>query len=158
MVNNMTTKTTTTEIAIAHPAEKIFDLEPGTTIVDQVTSTTVDVVENEAQYDDKDQEIDGQIQQVYDAAFSAFEAQRLSTEGMNPQFQARALEVAAQFLNTALAAVNSKASMKANKDKTTKVSNVSNNTTNNNLIMGRDEMLAMLMQRQKANEKDVDED
>lgn len=146
-------KTEIVEVPYAHPAEEIFDLEPGSTMVNQVV-TTSDNVEI-TQYDDKDEEIDGQLQQVFDAAYGAFESQRMSTEGMDPKFQARALEVAAQFLNTALAAVNSKSSLKQAKDKIIKPSGSVNNTTNN-LIMDRDDMLKMLLKQQQNQEKVID--
>lgn len=142
------------EVAYEHPAEQIFDLEPGSTIVDQVVTTSAPT-EQPIQYDDKDQEINDQLQQVFDAAFGAFEAQRLATEGMNPQFQNRALEVASTFLNTALAAVNSKSQFKQAKDKIVKPSGNVNNTTNN-LIMDRDDMLKMLMAQQKNAERTID--
>lgn len=147
-------KTEIKEHTITHPAESIFDITPGTTVVDQVTTVsepTIDAV----QYDEKDLEIDNQLQQVFEAGFGAFEAQRLSTEGMNPQFANRALEVASQFLNTALAAVNAKANFKHNKDKNTKVVSTTNNTTNN-VIMDRNQMLAMLMKQQAEQSKIID--
>lgn len=142
-------KTEVVQVATTHVLEGLFDLEPGTTMVNRLVVAEPepeDEVDIPAAplYDDKDAEIDNQFQQVYNAAFMTFEAQRMSTEGMNPQFQARALEVAQQFLNTALAAASEKAKLKAAKDKIVKpVANV-NNTTNN-LVMDRDSMLKMLM-------------
>lgn len=142
------------EVQFEHPAEQIFDLEPGSTIIDQVV-TTSEPMEQPIQYDDKDQEINDQLQQVFDAAFGAFESQRLATEGMNPQFQNRALEVASTFLNTALAAINSKSQFKQAKDKIVKPTGNINNTTNN-LIMDRDAMLRMLMDQKKNAERTID--
>jgi hypothetical protein len=149
----MTSETKIVEVQYQHPAESIFDLDPGSTVIDQVV-TTSEPTEQPVQYDDKDQEINNQLQQVFDAAFGAFEAQRLSTEGMNPQFQNRALEVASTFLNTALAAINSKSQFKQAKDKIVKPTGNVNNTTNN-LIMDRDDMLRMLM-KQQTNETVID--
>lgn len=143
------------QVAIEHPAEKIFDIEPGTTIVDKLEVVTEEPVQIRS-YDQKDEEIDGQFQQVFNAAFEAYETQRMSTEGMNPQFTARSLEVAAQFLNTALAAASAKSNMKQNKDKNSKITSTTNNNTTNNLIMDRNEMLKMLLDQQKIQEIDID--
>lgn len=144
-------KTQIEQVAFEHPMEGIFDLEPGSTMVNRLAAITPDPEEEVeptiGEYDDKDKEIDGQFQQVFQAAYMTFEAQRMSTEGMNPQFQARALEVAAQFLTTALAAASEKAKLKQAKDKIVKPSGSVNNTTNN-LIMDRDSMLKMLMNQQ----------
>lgn len=142
------------QVAIEHPAEKIFDIAPGTTMVDRLEVEEAPIVET-AQYDDKDTEIDGQFQQVFNAAFVAYETQRQSTEGMNPQFVNRSLEVAAQFLNTALAAASAKSSMKQNKDKNVKTVQSTTNNTTNNLIMDRNEMLKMLMSQHKIQELEI---
>lgn len=147
-------KTEIIEVPYEHPAEQIFDLEPGSTIIDQVIATS-EPTEQPIQYDDKDQEINEQFQQVFDAAFGAFESQRMSTEGMNPQFQNRALEVASTFLNTALAAASAKSQFKQAKDKIVKPTGNVNNTTNN-LIMDRDDMLRMLMAQKQNAEKTID--
>lgn len=152
-------KTEIIEHTIAHPAESIFDITPGSTVVDQIV-TVPETIIDPVQYDEKDQEIDQQLQQVFEAGFGAFESQRLLTEGMNPQFANRALEVAAQFLNTALAAINAKANFKQNKDKNNKTVTTTSNNTTNNVIMDRNQMLAMLMKQQTASSEiiDIDED
>lgn len=155
-------KTEIMQVATSHPMESIFDLEPGSTMVDRVVMAeqqddpeeippTIEV------YDDKDKEIDNQFQQVFNAAYMTFEAQRMSTDGMNPQFQARALEVAQQFLNTALAAASEKAKLKQAKDKIVKPVAASNHTTNN-LIMDRDSMLKMLIAQSQQQERVIDEE
>lgn len=155
-------KTEVVQVATSHVLEDLFGIEPGSTMVNRlvVAEEDEDVPEVitpvvQQMYDDKDSEIDNQFQQVFNAAFMTFEAQRMSTEGMNPQFQARALEVAQQFLNTALAAASEKAKLKAAKDKVAKpVANV-NNTTNN-LVMDRDTMLRMLMNSKADSGKIID--
>ena len=153
-------KTEITQVAIEHPMENIFDLERGTTMVERVVMAEDqgEVLEpTVGVYDEKDQEIDNQFQQVFNAAYMTFEAQRMSTEGMNPQFQARALEVAQQFLNTALAAASEKAKLKQAKDKVAKPSGTINSTTNN-LIMDRDDMLKMLLAQKEQQSRIIDEE
>lgn len=150
-------KTEVVQVATTHVLEDLFDLESGSTMVNRLIVAEPDEVPSQdiAAYDDKDTEIDNQFQQVYNAAFMTFEAQRMSTEGMNPQFQARALEVAQQFLNTALAAASEKAKLKAGKDKVAKPAGAINNTTNN-LVMDRDAMLRMLMTSKSEATKIID--
>lgn len=154
-------KTEVVQVATTHTLEGLFDIEPGSTMVNRLVVAEPEPDEEievaaAPLYDDKDAEIDNQFQQVFNAAFMTFEAQRMSTEGMNPQFQARALEVAQQFLTTALAAAAEKAKLKAAKDKIVKpVANV-NNTTNN-LVMDRDSMLKMLMNSKADAARTIDE-
>ena len=152
-------KTEVTQVAIEHPMENIFDLERGSTLVERVVMAEPDEVIEPTigVYDEKDQEIDNQFQQVFNAAYMTFEAQRMSTEGMNPQFQARALEVAQQFLNTALAAASEKAKLKQAKDKIVKPTGTVNNTTNN-LIMDRDDMLKMLLAQKEQQVRTIEEE
>ena len=145
-------ETKVNEVLIQHPAESIFNLPEGSTVVERVEVQSEPSIVPPL-YDDKDNEIDDQFQQVFDAAFGAYEAQRMSTEGMNPQFVPRALEVAAQFLSTALAAAKEKSTHKQRKDKLVidaKGAITNNNTTNNNILMDRNEMLKMLLQEQRS--------
>lgn len=145
------------QVPFEHPMEQIFGLTPGSTMVDRyVAMEPEEDEEPQAEavtYDDKDNQIDGQFQQIFDAAYMTFEAQRMATEGMNPQFQARALEVAQQFLNTALAAVSEKAKLKAAKDKVkaAPTSAGPGHTTNNTIIMGRNDMLKHIMDQAAGN-------
>jgi hypothetical protein len=127
---------------IEHPFEDIFDIEPGTTVLDIPDQIQTDLVVAE-HYDDKDNEIEQQLQTVYDAALNAFNFQVTAEErGSDPRNSARNLEVANQFLNTALAAVKEKADLKHHKDKSK--APTTQNITNNNLIMDRNDLLAMI--------------
>lgn len=140
----MSIETKIVEVQIEHPAENIFDITPGTTMIEQVQ------VEQEmlqpVEYDNKDMEVEEQLQTVFTAAMSAFETQQFNSEGADPKFQSRAMEVANAFLNTALAAAMGKSQLKQHKDKLKKpvITAVSNNTTNNTLIMDRNELLKMI--------------
>ena len=105
----------TKEVIIEHPMEEVLDLDPGTTLVEQVHRTT-ELVEV-PDFDCKDSEIEEQFQEVYDAAMAAFETQSLDSETIEPKYRARNHEVAVQYLNAALNAANSKANLKQHKDK-----------------------------------------
>lgn len=100
---------------IEHPMEEVLNIEPGTTLLSQVERSTDLVIAEE--YDEKDQEIENQFQEVYDAAMSAFESQSMGVELADPKYRARNHEVAVQYLNTALSAVKEKSTMKQHKDK-----------------------------------------
>lgn len=132
------------EVQIEHPAEQIFDIAPGTTMIEQV-QVEQDMIQP-VTYDDKDMEVEDQLQTVFTAAMSAFETQQMNSEGADPKFQARAMEVANAFLNTALAAAMGKSQLKQHKDRLKKpvIAAVSNTTNNNTLIMDRNELVKLI--------------
>lgn len=131
------------ETPIEHPLEKVFGIEPGTTMIPSIQRTTeLTVVQT---YDEKDKEVEGQIQEVYDAAMGAFETQSQETELVEGKYKARSGEVAVQFLNTALEAAKSKSTMKMHKDKLAHTAIGSPKTVNNNLIVAdRNDLLRNL--------------
>lgn len=129
---------------IEHPFEEIFDIESGSTVLIQQDIVPTELVQYD-QYDDKDNEIEQQYQAIYDAAYTAFNFQVTSVErGGDPRNHARNLEVANQFLNTALAAAKEKADLKQKKEKLSNNATNTKNVTNNNLIIDRNELLKMI--------------
>ena len=126
-------KVTDVEKEITHPLEQVFDIEENTTVVEYKEVKT-DLVPYEP-YDEKDNELEGQLQDLYDLALEAFENQQDDAETIEPKFKARNAEVAAQYLKTALEAAREKRQMKEHKDKIV-VKEKSGATTNNNLIVG----------------------
>ena len=132
----MSTHRTEIETLMEHPLEEAFDIEPCTTITTKTErSTELAVTE---QYDEKDEEIEGQFQEIYDAAFAAFEDQVAEAEVVEGKYKARNMEVATQLLNAALNAAKEKAGQKKEKDKNDIAKNkaTSNKVTNNNVFMG----------------------
>lgn len=126
---------------IEHPFEDIFNIESGSTEIDDTVVLQGELVTYEA-YDLKDQELDHQFQFVFDNAIHSYKTTVQSVErGSDPGNSHKNLEVANQFLSTALSAIKEKADMKYKKDKS-RASNT--NITNNNLIMDRDALLAMI--------------
>ncbi len=145
------------EKEIEHPLEEVFDIEPGTTLVEYEEHVPTVLVEDQ-KYDDKDSEIEEQIQEVYDKAMDAFDAQQEITEQVEGKYAARNAEVAAVFLNTALNAAKEKLTQKAHKDKldVSKQNAGTPGTVNNNLIMDRNEAMKLLRESQQRNEpKDI---
>jgi len=129
-----------------HPMEDIFDIEKGTTVVERVETLPTPLVPME-EYDEKDDEIEKQFQEVYDAAMTAFEITSESVQQVEPKFRARNEEVAVQYLSTALQAANAKSSLKMHKDKVsvTKTKASTPNTVNNNLIVDRNDLLKQIL-------------
>jgi hypothetical protein len=143
-----------TEVPRNHPMEDILDIEEGTTMVPAVKRSSELVVSG--QYDNKDDEIDAQYQEVYDLSLEAFEQQSQEAELVEGKYKARNGEIAAQYLNIALNAAKEKGTLKGNKDKLSlaaeKVTK-SGGTTNNNLIVGdRNDILKTLMGKDDAPE------
>lgn len=137
---------TKTEITINHPLEDLLGIQSGTTQL-PITQRASKLVTND-QYDEKDKEIEDQLQEVYDAAMAAFDDQVSSSEVGDPKYAARGKEVAALFLTAALNATKERALMKQHKDKI-KVATIKGTgpkTLNQNLIVGdRNEILRHLM-------------
>lgn len=139
------------EQPINHPLETILDIEEGSTLMPRVEyapeTITVD------HYDEKDDEIDKQIQDIYNAAMSAFEIQMEEAELVEGKYKARNGEVAVQFLNTALSAARDKAGMKQHKDKVAVAQNKIKggpSTGNQQLIVAdRNELLKQIFKQLK---------
>lgn len=112
----MTTREKITK-QVEHPLEELFELPSGSTEI-TVTQRQTEVVACD-QFDNKDKEIEEQFQEVYDVAMSTFEntVDLIERSETDPKYVARQMEVAAQFLNTALHAAKEKASLKTQKDR-----------------------------------------
>ena len=148
-VTHITEKT----VAKDHPMEKEMDLEPNTTITTTVERST-ELVEART-YDEKDKEIECQMQEVYDAAMDAYDDQMGISEQVEGKYKARNAEVAVQFLTAALHAAKEKRGMKEHKDKLVpgKGSGAGVNIENQtNIVADRNEVLKMLRDR---DEKDI---
>jgi hypothetical protein len=140
------------EVAVAHPMEDIFEIEEGTTLVERVETIPTPLAPIQ-EYDVKDNEIEKQFQEVYDAAMTAFEITSESVQQVEPKFRARNEEVAVQYLTAALSAASQKAALKQHKDKVsiTKVKATTPNTVNNNLIVSdRNELLKQILNKPKS--------
>ena len=128
-------KRTEIETLMEHPLEETLGIEPGTTITTK-TERSTELATTE-QYDEKDEEIEGQLQEIYDAAMAGFEDQCAEAEVVEGKYKARNMEVATQLLNSALHAVKEKANQKKEKDKNDISRNkITKKVTNNNVFMG----------------------
>lgn len=140
----MSTKITDTEKSTSHPLEDVFDIEENTTIVPYKEVKT-DLVPHEP-FDEKDKELESQLQDLYDMALEAFENQQEDADGVDPRFRARNAEVAVQYLKTALEAVREKSLLKQHKDKVDVKRTGTSNT--NVLITDRNDLIRILRDKE----------
>ena len=137
----MTIETKKTVTTKTHPLETMFNIEPNTTEV--VKSETVGEALPHSDYDAKDSEIDTEYQEIINKAVDGFESLMEIAEDADPKYAARMMEVANQFLNTALSGAAKKADHKHHKDKLTQKVKP-NKTINNTLVINRNDLLAQL--------------
>jgi len=149
----MSTKITQTEKEISHPLEEIFDIEESTTIVPYKEVKT-ELVPHET-FDDKDKELEEQLQDLYDKALEAFENQQDDGETIEAKYKARNAEVAVQYLKTALEAVHEKRVLKEHKDK---ITIKEGGTTNNNLIVADHNALMEMIEDMKKKGASIEGD
>jgi hypothetical protein len=94
--------------------------------------------------DDEDIEIDRRIDDVYDQAISAFQTQTAYLEIIEPRYAARNAEVAAGYLNIALAAANSRAKVKSDRKRSGGFIPFQNQNPNGTVVATRDEIMRMI--------------
>jgi hypothetical protein len=111
-----------------HPLEKFFNIESGTTDLTTIEKNT-ELKETEL-YDEKDEEIEGSFQEVYDKALHAYEQLKNEMLDVESKYMPRFSEVANQHLNTALDAAQAKLKLKELKEKMTKDTKRPANSTN----------------------------
>lgn len=132
------------EKTIEHPLESVFGIESGTTIV-EYQQAIPDVSVPMPDYDEKDDEIEEKLEEIYSMALTQAQALADSMEVAQGQHVARIGEVTATMLGVALGSVREKRMMKEHKDKLSPKSRADTQITNNNLIVAdRNEILKML--------------
>lgn len=136
----------TEEKAIEHPLETMFDIEPGTTMVEYREVLPEKPVEM-PNYDQKDDEIELKLEEIYGVAMGQVALVADEMERVEGKYKARIGEVTATMLNVALGAVREKRQMKEHKDKLSPIRNTigdHNTITNNNVVVAdRNELLRM---------------
>ena len=140
---------------LKNPLETAFNMGDDAMEVDDrydmttLPNTAVAPTEAPADVKDSDDElIEGRIDQVYDAAMQAFETQTSYTEVIEPRYAARNAEVAANYLNIALAAANSRAKVKNDRKRSNAqfvpYGQPGGKTTNNLIVASREDVLRMI--------------
>lgn len=142
-------KLETKEKTVEHPMESILDLDTGTTIVEYKEIVPVPIVQPPT-YDDKDMEIEGKLEEIYNVAMGNVGAIADEMDRVEGKYKARIGEVTATMLNVALGAVREKAQLKMHKDKTPVPAAGGSHTVNNNLVVAdRNEIIRMLIDANK---------
>jgi len=138
------------EKIIEHPLEEEFDIEPGTTIA-EVSEVIPSEVIQVAGYDEKDDEIEEKLEEIYAVAMSNVELVADEMDRVEGKYKARVGEVTATMLSVALGAVREKSLLKQHKDKlgVTAAAARTPNTVNQNLIVAdRNEILRSLLSKE----------
>jgi epoxyqueuosine reductase QueG len=140
----MATEIKNAEKAVSHPLEETFNIQEHTTLVPykEVTSTLV----VHEPYDNKDNEIEQQLQDLYDMSIEAYENQLDESDVVEGKYKARNGEVAVQFLRMALDSVREKSLLKQHKDGI-EVSKKTPATNPNGMIVDRNTLLRALKER-----------
>lgn len=142
----MTDNRVTREKAIEHPLEEILDITPRSTVVEYTESLPAEVVAM-PNYDQKDDEIEQKLEEIYSLAMDQVQTLGDEIERVEGRHKARMGEVSATMLNVALGAVREKRSLKEHKDKI-KPAGTGPQTVNNTLNVvtaDRNELLRMFM-------------
>ena len=138
-----------------HPLESVFGMEEGTLSSDiendyaiaeqapqgQLTEAPLDVK------DEDDKLIEKRLDDLYEVALQTFQNQTAYLEVIEPRYAARNAEVAANYLNIALAAANSRAKVKSDRKRANQAFVPYANggkTTNNLVIADRNDILKMI--------------
>lgn len=138
---------------IRNPLEDVFNMRESIDIEAEYGMTEVPAQAEQPEgppVDHKDADdtlIEERIDEVYDAAMDAYKAQQGYLEVIEPRYAARNAEVAANFLNIALSAANSRAKVKTDRKRANQSFVPYANggkTTNNILIADRNEILKMI--------------
>lgn len=144
-------KVVKTERPEEHPMELVFDIESGSTVM-EYKEVIPDVVVPMPNYDQKDDEIEGKLEEIYAVAMANVSEIGDEMGRVEGRFKARIGEVTATMLTVALGAVREKAAIKAHKDKmVVSTANVGTpGTVNNNLVVAdRNELLRLLLDKSK---------
>jgi hypothetical protein len=142
-------KTTTTTKTIDHPLDAVFDIVPHSTTVEYTTIVPSEVIDM-PNYDDKDNDIETKIEQVYAMAMSSVTALVDDAELVEGKYKARMGEVTATMLSVALGAIREQSQLKMHKDKIlldTKGSTAPHTVNQNLIVTDRNEILRMLQNK-----------
>jgi hypothetical protein len=145
-------------MSFKHPLDSVFNIEGGSDLdieneyaMTDAPRPTAPMNPADMPPDIKDEDdilVEKRIDEVYDAAMEAFQTQTSFIEVIEPKFAARNAEVAAGFLNIALAAANSRAKVKVDRKRANQsfvpYANQGGKNTTNVVIASREEILKMI--------------
>lgn len=127
-----------------HPMEDFLDITPCTTVIERTEVVPSELI-HPPTYDDKDVEIESQLEEIYTIAMNNAATLGDEIERVEGKYKARMGEVSSTMLNVALGAVREKANLKKHKDQHS-TTTVENQTINNNLVVAdRNEILRHIL-------------
>lgn len=129
---------------VNHPMEDFLNIENNTTVMTKTERQTE--ISPDPSYDAKDFEIEELCQEIYDKALTTFEDFKDELEVANNEKVPRLGEVAAQFLDIALKAIDKKMALKQHKDKIVQKNKSANAPKNLNqtIIINREDLLKQI--------------
>ena len=137
--------------------EDALGLEPCTTVV-EYKETVPAIPVSMPTYDEKDDEIETKLEEIYASAMGGVETVSDEIERVEGKYKARMGEVTAAMLNVALGAVREKRELKKHKDSLiVSAGDAGPKTVNNNLVVAdRNEIMRMLLDKQESKNKSDD--
>jgi hypothetical protein len=136
---------------IQNPLETVFDLEERSMDIERdyaMVEAATQVTPTEPPPDVKDEDdilVEKRIDEVYDAAIEAFQNQSAYQEIIEPRYAARNAEVAANYLNIALAAATSRAKVKTERKRANQqfvpYANAGGKNTTNVIVASREDIM-----------------
>jgi hypothetical protein len=139
---------------LSHPLESVFNMGEDAMEIDEryamAEVPAVAVQPEEAPKDHKDEDdvlIEQRIDEVYTVAMETFQNQTAYMEIVEPRYAARNAEVAANYLNIALAAANSRAKVKSDRKRANQAFvpyAAGGKTTNNIVVANREDIIKMI--------------
>lgn len=141
-----------------HPLADKLDLPEAEETMPAVVENKPTEMVSSKSYDQKDDEIDEQFQDIYEMALDNFNVLSEEIQDVEGKYKARVGEVANQYLNTALSAAKEKANLKEHKDKLV-VTESGGKTVNNNMIVGSyEEVIKMARDIKMSKERVIEDD
>lgn len=134
---------------------ELMDPSTGEIVAQPVNDVTPEIIKKEERIEEL--QIAAKTEEVYNASMSAFHNHINLTVESDPKFAARNGEVAAQFLNIALASINSKVEAKFKRAKMRYAEHAAANpsTTNAVIFADRNDVLASLFPDKKFENQSV---
>ncbi len=135
---------------LTNPLDELFETaQPAGELADyqQVTEGELAEMADPAgapEKDAEDVEIDKKIDEVYTSAIETFQQQMQYAEIVEPRYAARNAEVAANYLNIALAAANSRAKVKSDRKRTNTFVPYAGRNANGSVVASLDDIMKII--------------
>lgn len=135
---------------LTNPLDELFQTEqPVTDVAEYQQVTEGELAEMQGQdvapaKDQEDIEIDRKIDEVYTNAIETFQQQMQYAEIVEPRYAARNAEVAANYLNIALSAANSRARVKVDRKKVNAFVPYAGKNSNGAVVASLDDIMKII--------------